>query len=172
MRNNLDDFIKTNRAAFDDQEPSAYVWTRIRNSLKGKTRWFNAMPFWRAAAVLFMAATASLAAQHMVDRKSDTRVISEFRDVEAFYLNQIASRIELIEDSSDAEGALNGFTHEFNQLEAMYQVLKEEMKSRPSKKVKDALVLNLLIRMDLLNQQLYKIEKAQGKDEMKGGASV
>jgi hypothetical protein len=41
----------------------------------------------------------------------------------------------------------------------MYQVLKEEMKTRPSQKVKDALVLNLLIRIDLLNKQLHKIEK-------------
>jgi hypothetical protein len=40
----------------------------------------------------------------------------------------------------------------------MYHVLKEEMKSHPSQKVKDALVLNLLVRIDLLNQQLHKIE--------------
>ena len=52
---------------------------------------------------------------------------------------------------------LNGFTQDFKQLEAMYMILKEEMKSRPSEKVKDALVLNLLVRINLLNQQLYKL---------------
>jgi hypothetical protein len=54
---------------------------------------------------------------------------------------------------------LNGFTRDFEQLEAMYMVLREEMKTRPSEKVKDALVLNLLVRIDLLNQQLHKLEE-------------
>jgi hypothetical protein len=42
-------------------------------------------------------------------------------------------------------------------------ILKEEMKSQPSEKVKDALVLNLLVRINLLNQQLYKLDKEYGK---------
>ncbi|HEX5171206.1 MAG TPA: hypothetical protein VFW11_18645, partial [Cyclobacteriaceae bacterium] len=55
-------------------------------------------------------------------------------------------------------------TNDFRQLEAMYLVLKEEMKIRPSKKVKDALVLNLLVRIDLLNQQLHKLESGEYSD--------
>jgi hypothetical protein len=49
----------------------------------------------------------------------------------------------------------------------MYNVLKEEMKTSPSQKVKDALVLNLLVRIDLLNQQLHKLEKEYKKGEDK-----
>ncbi len=64
----------------------------------------------------------------------------------------------MIDDFQKNEG-LNGFTHDFQQLEAMYMILKEEMKTSPSQKVKDALVLNLLVRINLLNQQLYKLEK-------------
>jgi hypothetical protein len=64
----------------------------------------------------------------------------------------------MIDEFQKSEG-LNGFTHDFQQLEAMYMVLKEEMKTTPSQKVKDALVLNLLVRIDLLNQQLHKLEK-------------
>ena len=44
-------------------------------------------------------------------------------------------------------------------LEAMYLVLKDEMKRRPSQDVRDALVLNLLVRIDLINQQLNKLDK-------------
>jgi hypothetical protein len=44
--------------------------------------------------------------------------------------------------------------------------LKEEMKTSPSQKVKDALVLNLLVRIDLLNQQLHKLEKEYKKDNL------
>jgi hypothetical protein len=45
----------------------------------------------------------------------------------------------------------------------MYQVLKLEMEKRPSADVKDALVLNLLVRIDLLNQQLNKLDKQPEK---------
>ena len=90
--------------------------------------------------------------------------MKEFTDVEQFYIQQISEKTELINDLQKTEG-LNGFTNDFKQLEAMYMVLKEEMKNRPSQKVKDALVLNLLVRIDLLNQQLHKIEKEYQQDE-------
>ncbi|HEY8512429.1 MAG TPA: hypothetical protein VIL31_10755, partial [Cyclobacteriaceae bacterium] len=59
---------------------------------------------------------------------------------------------------------LNGFTQDLYQLEAMYLVLKEEMERNPSAKVRDALVLNLLVRIDLLTQQLQKLDNGR-RDE-------
>ena len=48
---------------------------------------------------------------------------------------------------------------DLQRLDAMYEVLKEELSRNPSKEVKDALTLNLLIRIDLLNNQLQVIEE-------------
>lgn len=52
----------------------------------------------------------------------------------------------------------------------MYEVLREEMKASPSEKVKDALILNMLIRIDVLNQQIKKLEdlrkEERGKTEI------
>ena len=62
-------------------------------------------------------------------------------------------------------------TQDFQKLDAMYQVLREEMKNHPSEKVKDALVLNLLIRIDLLNQQIKKLEDSK-RTSRKATASV
>ena len=53
----------------------------------------------------------------------------------------------------------NKITQNLKKLEAMYLVLKDEMKRRPSQDVRDALVLNLLVRIDLINQQLNKLDK-------------
>jgi hypothetical protein len=94
----------------------------------------------------------------------NTQALNEFTDVEAFYVQQISHKVELIGEFTESDG-LNGFTRDFQQLEAMYQVLKEEMKARPSQKVKDALVLNLLVQIDLLNQQLHRLEKKQDTSE-------
>lgn len=172
MEKKMEDFIANNREAFDDREPSEKVWSRIQTSLFQKGNWINAVPFWRAAAVLFMAATAFLLTQRVWNTKEQEVSLREFQDVETFYINQIAFKIELIEANSDSEGALNGFTRDFHQLEAMYQVLKEEMTTRPSKQVKDALVLNLLVRIDLLNQQLHKLEKSDIPTDAEARASV
>lgn len=155
----LERFIRNNKEKFDDREPSEKVWTGIENSLTfTRNTWWNSLTLWRAAAVIFMALSVYLLIPKNNTLRQNEVAMKEFTDVESFYIKQISEKIELIDEFQRNEG-LNGFTHDFQQLEAMYLVLKEEMKNRPSQKVKDALVLNLLVRIDLLNQQLHKLEK-------------
>ena len=166
MRSKLEDFVRENRAAFDDKEPSEKVWKSIEASIpvSRRTAFWNSVQLWRAAAVIFMALSLYLLIpKNQVPVQRDV-ALKEFTDVEQFYIQQISENTELINDLQKTEG-LNGFTNDFKQLEAMYMVLKEEMKNRPSQKVKDALVLNLLVRIDLLNQQLHKIEKEYQQDD-------
>ena len=165
MSEELEDFVGKNRDAFDDKEPSARVWKRIDNALfpaAHKYSLWNSIIVWRAAAVLFLGLSIYLFASEKLGLKGQTAALNEFQDVEAFYVAQISQKTELIQEFYQADG-LNGFTQDFRQLEAMYAVLKEEMRTRPSQKVKDALVLNLLVRIDLLNQQLHKLEKGEYK---------
>ncbi len=164
MKKNLEEFIRTNREAFDDREPSAKVWKNIEVRLFGKQS-SNALVFWRAAAVLFMGLSAFLLYSRTSETKDSRLVMREFQDVESFYAREISDKVDMIEASRGTDAGLNGFTHDFKQLEAMYEVLKDEMKARPSKKVKEALVLNLLVRIDLLNQQLHKIDQEEAESE-------
>ncbi|HEY3403718.1 MAG TPA: hypothetical protein VGK59_10050 [Ohtaekwangia sp.] len=164
-KDKLEDFIHQNRESFDDQQPSDRVWKNIEGSVNfSKSGIWNSVTLWRAAAVIFMALSAYL----LIPKGSSSVptediALKEFNDVESFYVEQISAKVELIDEFQRNEG-LNGFTQDFQQLEAMYMVLKEEMRTSPSQKVKDALVLNLLVRIDLLNQQLHKLEKEYGKD--------
>ena len=166
MKDQLDDFIRKNRAGFDDKEPPEKVWRNIESSLRFTTSGgWNAVVWWRAAAIIFMALSAYLLIPKQATKSQTSELAaSEFSDVEEFYVQQISEKVELIDGFQKNEG-LNGFTQDFKQLEAMYMILKEEMKSRPSQKVKDALVLNLLVRINLLNQQLYKLDQEYGKKE-------
>jgi hypothetical protein len=166
MSDRLKNFIDDNRNAFDDKEPSEKVWNNIEKSLFQNTvrpLWYNSLTLWRAAAVIFMALSvyllmpANQAQQRQLASENEV-VLKEFTDVENFYVQQISEKVQLIDGFERSEG-LNGFTKDFQQLDAMYNVLKEEMKTRPSQKVKDALVLNLLVQIDLLNQHLHKLEK-------------
>lgn len=169
MKKKLEDFVRENRSAFDDKEPGEKVWKNVEASLPAKSySLWSSVGVWRAAAVVFMCLSAYL----LLNKKDTTQQpiaqreeLQEFHAVEEFYVQQIADKVELIDNYERQEG-MNGFTNDFHQLEAMYMVLKEEMKSRPSSKVKDALVLNLLVRIDLLNQQLHKLEQGEyPKDE-------
>ncbi|MCU0358469.1 MAG: hypothetical protein MUE95_12900 [Cyclobacteriaceae bacterium] len=162
MKESLEDFIRVNRSAFDEREPSEKIWKTVRQRLFPHAA---GMIYWRAAAILFMALSAFLLYTRWQEEKSDKLVLNEFRDVETFYVREIAEKIDLIEDVSGGDGNLNGFTKDFRQLEAMYAVLNDEMHQRPSRKVKDAMILNLLIRIDLLNKQLEKIERANNADD-------
>lgn len=161
MKDQLEDFIQRNRDAFDNKQPRAKVWAGIRASLRLRSPfWANSVAIWRAAAIVFMALSAYLFISRPSSsglRAEEHQVLKEFADVEAFYNQQISNKVELIGQFHSSDG-LNGFTHDLYQLEAMYYVLKEEMRLHPSAKVKDALVLNLLVRVGLLNQQLEKLE--------------
>ena len=173
MKDQFEEFVRSNRNAFDDKEPTGKVWKNIETSVFGKGRgisfWHN-VTIWRAAAAVFMVLSAYLFIEKYSAVNTDsvasanTAALKEFTDIEQFYFEQISHKTQLIDDFQRAEG-LNGFTHDFKQLEAMYMVLKEEMKHHPSQKVKDALVLNLLVRIDLLNQQLHKLEDGDYKEE-------
>lgn len=167
MSNRLEDFVRKNRQDFDDKDPAPEVWNRIEGGLRLKrSSRFGAVTLWRAAAIFFMALSAYLLIPRTADRFEDAQTMKEFSDVEAFYVQQISNKVDMI-DEFDGNDGLNGFTHDFQQLEAMYFVLKEEMKARPSEKVKDALVLNLLVRIDLLNQQLHRLETEQSPEDDK-----
>jgi hypothetical protein len=164
MKDQLEDFIRQNKAGFDDKEPSEKVWTNIRKNLFTTSLW-NSVVVWRAAAVILLGLCIFLSVPRIVDQRDNKLAMNEFNDVESFYISQISEKVDQIKESRGQETGMNGFTHDFQQLEAMYQVLKEEMKTRPTQKVKDALVLNLLVRIDLLNQQLHKIEEGTDRAE-------
>jgi hypothetical protein len=167
----LENFVRQNRNAFDDKEPSEKVWTGVERSLSfsRKSLW-SSVVIWRAAAVIFMALSAYLLFPKNEIPRQNAIAMKEFSDVENFYIEQISEKVELIDEFQRSEG-MNGFTQDFQQLEAMYLVLREEMKNSPSPKVKDALVLNLLVRIDLLNQQLHKLEK-EPADKEKSDANI
>lgn len=169
MKQSLEDFIRQNKAAFDDKEPQEHVWMKISQQLFGKASLWNSLMLWRAAAVLLLGVCIYLALPRVTEHRENKLALNEFKDIETFYTTQISEKVDMLKAQEDVESGLNGFTNDFQQLEAMYQVLKEEMKIRPSKKVKDALVLNLLIRIDLLNKQLHKIDEEHSGKKMEDG---
>jgi hypothetical protein len=170
MKDSLKDFVDQNRESFDSREPKVDTWRQIEGQLPGKSvSLWNSVAVWRAAALVLMGLSIYLlfVSQGVKNTKVETAQIKgDFNDLEVFYSNQIVEKKELVSQFQSETGLTEDeVTQNLQKLEAMYQVLKEEMEKRPTQDVKDALVLNLLVRIDLLNQQLNKLDKREsGKD--------
>lgn len=168
-KDNLDKFIKENREAFDTETPSDKVWKGIdkRRGAPVMKQWF-----WQVAAVIFFCSSVFL----LIDKqysKPDVlagteKLSNDFGDVESFYFQVISEKRELIYDYDKAEKSIAvDFEQDLQKLDAMYEVLKEELKSNPSKKVADALILNLLVRIDVLNEKIEELEEIEEIGEEK-----
>ncbi len=158
---NLKKFFSSNRDSFDYRTPPEGTWKRVERVLFGtkEVSLWNSLPLWRAAAIVLLGLTIFQFATSKLPVKSreDLAAQQEFTDVESFYSAEINHKAALIrKEGTFVEDA---FTQDIEKLEAMYAVLSEEMKRHPTQKVKDALVLNMLVRIDLLNQQIQRLEE-------------
>ena len=167
MKDSLKNFIESNRQGFDDKQPAGSIWSKIQSRLPERVKgdYSITMQVWRAAAVLFFGLSVYL----MIARndgqplgRDRANLQKEFTALENFYSEQIADKIELIR-TIQAQHEERNFEQDIEKLDAMYQVLREQMRAHPSEKIKDALILNMLVRIDLLNQQIQNMEDAEKK---------
>jgi hypothetical protein len=162
MNDSLKQFISQNRDRFDDKEPSEKVWYTIQARIDKTTSLWNSVVLWRSAAILLLSLSTFLFFSPIgrESKKEQAAIRVEFKDLEAYYSNQIYEKKELVTQFQAETGLTEDeVTQNIQKLEAMYQVLLKEMEKRATIDVKDALVLNLLVRIDLLNQQLNKLDK-------------
>ena len=168
MKDRVEKFIIENRERFDSEIPRNSVWDKISFRLgvsQPKTR-SDFTYLWKAAAILFFGVSAYLLGTKSVNETQSKKlgevVVEEFSDVENYYVNQIAYKTEQIEEFSDSGAEIEKkaeFHENLAKLDAMYRVLKDKLKDDPSQEVVDALVLNLIMRIDMLNQQLEQLDE-------------
>jgi len=166
-KDTFEKFVLEHRDEFDDKSPAEKTWRGISASLFGSKRYspWNSIFLWRAAAVILMGTSVYLFFNKQLPHKEVNPQANQqdFKDIESFYTAQISEKAALI--SNEGLFADDSFTQDIQKLEAMYAVISEEMKKHPSEKVKDALVLNMLVRIDLLNQQIQKLEESKEQKE-------
>ncbi|MBI1770473.1 MAG: hypothetical protein HYR67_19060 [Bacteroidetes bacterium] len=172
MKNDsLKEFITKNREAFDSQTPPEKLWQKIESALPKfqKQVFWNSVSFWRAAAVVLLGLSSYLffVKNNSKTEKQDVAALQGFNDLENYYSSQIAEKMNLVSRYQSQTGLTEDeVTQNLKKLEAMYLVLKDELGKRPTQDVRDALVLNLLVRIDLINQQLNKLDRPE-KNEQK-----
>ncbi len=175
MSDKLEQFIKENRGAMDPMEPPKGLWDKISKENKpGKSKTFNLNYLWKAAAIVFFAITLGLWLQQQENINQKGQVADknspeiELAQVEQYYNSLISKKINtLVTDESLSAEVEKKFLQDVEKLDAAYQQLKQQLEHTSNEKIKDAMIVNLQMRIELLNQQLEILNniKKVKKDE-------
>ena len=180
-RDRLEQYVLDNREGFDHLEPNPQVLERIRKDLEGDSQKsvgfsinFNYM--WRAAAVILLGVSAYLVIerQQLIADKEPVATVEdinpEFYEAEGYFVQMISEKRDLImRYQEEYPDLIEDFDSDIQKLDEMYLQLKEELKTENTEQVVDALIQNLQLRIDILNQQLVILEnirKAQNNEDV------
>ncbi|HEY8929662.1 MAG TPA: hypothetical protein VIM55_10755 [Mucilaginibacter sp.] len=187
MNKRFEEFMRDNREEFDELEPSADLWSRIEKHLppEGATLKKMEKKTFSLGFVLRVAATVILVmgigfALYLKNEKKDSKI--DFAAINPAYAQQQAHYTSLIQTKrtelkslSDTDPELyKEFSGEIAKMDSTYKQLNTELKNSPNQeRVLRAMIRNLQIQTQVLNQQLQVIEqlnkskKEQQENEIK-----
>jgi len=172
----LEKFIKDNREEMDFKSPRNDLWGDIENQLKDNSKQIKlskTVVYWRAAAVILLLITSWLVIDKFTTESNgiadvETVVFNpELEEAETFYITLINEKRGEISALSKKYELGKDFLNEIDRLDLMYSELKQELNGGDEDNLVDAMIRNLQLRIEILNQQLkiiQSIEKSQ-KDE-------
>lgn len=174
MDDRLEKIIRENRDAFDDKSPRRNVWAEIEKELqlepeKTQLGW---LVIWKVAAVIFLFTSIWLAYDKFSGERQGESVaevesnIPQLTEAEKFYTSVInEKRAEIIELTKNRQDLRKEFLYSLNDLDSMYTVLKKELPKGNSDEIADAMIMNLQLRIDILNKQLGILQEIQNKKD-------
>ncbi len=184
--NNIERFIRDNREAFDNMIPNPTLWNKIGEVVgeKKKTTRVISMSWvrWAVAATLFLALAGTLTymlffkpvtektplagqtktgseAIDLVLNQIDpqyAKIISQFMEV----IGEKQSELKAIE--KDNPELYQKFSGDIQRLDSSYNVLRSTLNANPNtEQLLQAMISNLQMQIDLLNQQLSIIKQVK-----------
>lgn len=178
----LDNFIRDNREAFDGEEPSPRIWKDLQQQLQmetksapkknsGKLLTITIVKWSAAAAILVL---AGLGVFHLIDKPTsngtaEVKTNGELlQKINPTYANEVYHFTQLIElkqselkqIEKDNPELYQQFLGDISQLDSSYNILKKELPSNPNREqLLEAMIENLKMQTELLNQQLQIIQQ-------------
>lgn len=187
----LEQFINDHRREFDGEEPDPRIWKRVNDEINSKKKpgrvfKLNRMQ-WSAAAAIIIVIGGSILYMNLnngikTPPGSGTTVQTEapaqsdiISDINPTYAKEVYHFTQLIElkqtqlkqIEKDDPVLYKQFMSDINKLDSSYLKLKEELPSNPNREqLLEAMIQNLQLQTELLNQQLQIIQKIkQSKNE-------
>ncbi len=170
MDDRLEKFIKSNRPEMDDKNPGHEIWDKIEKELQPEVKEIKiskSHTLWRAAAVILLLLTSWLVFEKVkqgdgVDKNIEiSKLNPQLEEAETFYLSLIDQKRNEILSLGDKYNLGADFSGEINTLDSMYMVLKKDMINGSEENLVDAMIVNLQLRIEVLNRQLSIIQSIE-----------
>jgi hypothetical protein len=186
----LEQFINDHRREFDGEEPDPRIWKRVNdeiNSKKKPGRVFKLSRLqWSAAAAIIIVIGGSILYMNLnngikppggnttvgTESPAQSDIISDINPTyakEVYHFTQLIElkQTQLKQMEKDDPVLYKQFVGDINKLDSSYLKLKEELPSNPNREqLLEAMIQNLQLQTELLNQQLLIIQKIkQSKNE-------
>jgi hypothetical protein len=190
MKERLEEFVNENRQSFDDEPTPSLIWEEMSKQLDKKRKPAKVIRLtrinaWAAAAVLIITGTVvfliaennqlktDLTAsqqqlkQHQLEIKTTTpadydQELGQFMQIVATKQNQLSGI------RTEYPTLYKSFTADINDLNEEYKKLKEELASVPEQdEILDAMIQNLKLQAELLNEQLLIIQQLKSSKKNK-----
>lgn len=171
MSKRLEEFIKLNKEEFDELEPSADLWNRIEKQLplefnapkKRETKTFSlGFVLSVAATVIIVMGIGFVAFLHNSKKGIDLAAINPvYAQQQVHYASLIESkRTELKSMAKIDPEMYREFSSGLAKMDATYKKLNSDLATSPNQeRVLRAMIHNLQIQTEVLNQQLNVIEQ-------------
>ena len=185
MSKRLEDFIKSNKAEFDDLEPRADLWNRIEQQLpaqgeapkKREAKTFSLGFVLRVAAAVILIMGISFLVYLRSEKNTgiDLAAINpEYAKQQVHYASLVESKRSELKEVAKADPQLyKEFTQDIACLDSTYKKLNSDLATSPNQElVLQAMIQNLQLQSEVLNKQLsvieqYKHIKKEQKNENK-----
>ena len=187
MSNRLEDFIKDNREAFDSEEPRPQLWKDLQATVaesKNDDRVYhlNFLRWTAAAAVVimilgtwYMVMNAGPSTPSFTKNSSTTvtpdQVLNELNPTyakEVYHFTQLIElkQSELKQIEKEHPELYQRFVKDITKLDSSYQALKTELPKNANRELLlEAMIQNLKLQTELLNQQLSVIKQLNQKNK-------
>lgn len=185
----LENFVRDHREEFDGEEPSPRIWKDLQKQLQtksetkavaskknsgGRVLTMSILKWSAAAAILVL---AGLGVFHIIDKpvnnptagttqqKDPNDLLNKINPTYAKEVYHFTQLIELKQEElkqieKDNPELYQQFLGDINQLDSSYKNLKKELPSNPNREqLLEAMIENLKMQTELLNQQLQIIQQ-------------
>ena len=169
MSKGLEDFIKQNKQAFNDREPEPDLWSKIEKNLPEQSRTIRPKKSFTLGFVLLVAALVIVVMgvgfifylqkqQQPIDL---ARINPKYARQQMRYASEVESKRSELKAIAKSDPELyQEFNAEVIKMDSTYKKLNKELISSPNQeRVLRAMIRNLKIQTELLNQQLEVIEQ-------------
>lgn len=165
MSRKMEEYIREHKKAFDTELPSDQLWSKIENELnreKLKKPW--RVPLWLGiAASLIVIITVTFISTYR-NRGTDADIAElnpSFAKKEVRFASLIAEKKDSLQVYAKENPALyEQFSSDLERLGADYEQLKKELQNSPNQRlIVNAMVKNLKLQLQVINQQLSIINE-------------